>query len=96
MNLVISELEKSREDYSSETIKGHEAKWGEFTYEFIESEFANCSELIDTREKYMTEAEYADMKEDFRNRIRLSSISYERDRINAFTLLGKHIPNWWD
>lgn len=96
MNLVIYELEKSREDYSSEAIKGHDAKWGEFKYEFIESEFANCSELIDTREKYLTEAEYADMQEDFRNRIRLSRIKYESDRINAFTLLGKYIPNWWD
>jgi hypothetical protein len=96
MSLVISELEKSREDYTSEAIKGHEAQWGEFKYELVKSEFADCSELVDTREKHMTEAEYADMQEDFRNRFRLSRIRYDRDRINAFTLLGKHIPNWWD
>ena len=101
MDTVIAKLEKVSDEwtnYEEPAYDKHIAKWGypDFYFEDSTDPSIEGVHLKSKRKDSLTEEQIEEMREEYTQLFTEACALFEKERIEAFALLGKHIPEFWD
>ncbi len=98
MQQVIKLLERyNKDDYMSKYHKLHEEKWGEDRTYFIKSEERNdWYEWKSERDEKLTPEQLEQEHKEYRAYMEKAAYEERKDLNDAFLIMKKNLPYWWD